>query len=50
MTTNENKPKLYMLIEIVCDDEMDYVPSSTRGDYSPSCPWTAPGMSMSDFI
>lgn len=25
MTTNENKPKLYMLIEIVCDDEMDYV-------------------------
>lgn len=31
------------------DEEDDY-PSSTRGDYSPSNPWDAPGMSISDFI
>ena len=30
--------------------EDDYCPSATRGDYSPSCPWNAPGMSISDFI
>lgn len=24
--------------------------SATRGDYSPSSPWNAPGMSVSDFI
>jgi hypothetical protein len=28
----------------------DYTPSSTNGDYSPSNPWDAPGMSVSDFI
>lgn len=28
----------------------DYTPSSTNGDYSPSNPWDAPGMKMSDFI
>lgn len=28
----------------------DYTPSSTYGDYSPSDPWNAPGMSTSDFI
>lgn len=27
-----------------------YTPSSTNGDYSPSNPWDAPGMSISDFI
>ena len=27
-----------------------YTPSATAGDYSPSCPWNAPGMSVSDFI
>ena len=31
-------------------DDEDYVPSSTRGDYSPSNPWDAPGMKISDFI
>ena len=31
-------------------DEDDYCPSATRGDYSPSCPWNAPGMSIKDFI
>ena len=28
----------------------EYTPSATYGDYSPSCPWNAPGMSISDFI
>ena len=32
------------------EDEEDYTPSSTNGDYSPSNPWDAPGMKMSDFI
>lgn len=36
----------------VCDDEYHYhhTPSSTNGDYSPSNPWDAPGMKISDFI
>ena len=33
----------------VWDDE-DYIPSAENGDYSPSNPWDAPGMKMSDFI
>ena len=32
-----------------CLDE-EYCPSSTNGDYSPSSPWNAPGMSVRDFI
>lgn len=32
------------------DEDEDYVPSSTNGDYSPSNPWDAPGMKLSDFI
>lgn len=32
------------------DDEDYYICSSTNGDYSPSCPWNAPGMSVKDFI
>lgn len=28
----------------------DYVPSAENGDYSPSNPWDAPGMSIRDFI
>ena len=31
-------------------DYDDYTPSATRGDYSPSNPWDAPGMSIHDFI
>lgn len=31
-------------------DEEEYCPSATRGDYSPSNPWDAPGMSKSMFI
>jgi hypothetical protein len=32
------------------EDGEEYIPSSTNGDYSPSHPWDAPGMSISDFI
>lgn len=34
------------------DDEEDeeYTPSATKGDYSPSCPWNAPGCSIDMFI
>ena len=32
------------------DDDHHTAPSSTGGDYSPSHPWDAPGMSVSDFI
>ena len=28
----------------------DYTPSASAGDYSPSNPWNAPGMSIRDFI
>ena len=30
--------------------EERYTKSSTAGDYSPSCPWKAEGMSINDFI
>ena len=32
------------------EDYEEYTPSSYYGDYSPSNPWDAPGMSISDFI
>jgi hypothetical protein len=32
------------------EEDEEYTPSSTGGDYSPSNPWDAPGMSVSDFI
>ena len=31
-------------------DDYEYCPSATAGDYSPSNPWDAPGMSIRDFI
>ena len=31
-------------------DDDKYTPSAERGDYSPSNPWDAPGMSIKDFI
>ena len=36
----------------VADEDADSpaVPSSTGGDYSPASPWTAPGMSVADFV
>lgn len=33
-----------------CYEDDDYTPSATRGDYSPSSPWNAPGLSISDFV
>ena len=30
--------------------EYEYCPSASAGDYSPSHPWDAPGMSVRDFI
>lgn len=32
------------------DSDNNYTPSAENGDYSPSNPWDAPGMKMSDFI
>lgn len=32
------------------EDNRPYTSSATNGDYSPSCPWNAPGMSIKDFI
>ena len=39
-------------VDVACeyDEEDRYIRSSTRGDYSPSNPWDAPGMSAKDFI
>lgn len=53
----EHDSKLFNdgLVEIDTDDyddpyDEDNYTSSARGDYSPSCPWNAPGMSIRDFI
>ena len=32
------------------EEDEPYIRSSTNGDYSPSNPWDAPGMSVSDFM
>lgn len=32
------------------EEENEYTPSAENGDYSPSNPWDAPGMSISDFM
>ena len=37
-------------IDGVRSEDEEYIPSSTNGDYSPSNPWDAPGMSIKDFI
>lgn len=36
--------------ECVRREENEYTPSAENGDYSPSNPWDAPGMSIKDFI
>ena len=46
MTDSE---KEFFGIETESDDD-EYIPSAENGDYSPSCPWNAPGMSIKDFI
>lgn len=45
-----NKCRSYEKGTPSCLDEDEYCPSATRGDYSPSNPWDAPGMSVKDFI
>ena len=42
--------KLYEEGTPSCLQNGSYCPSSTAGDYSPSSPWNAPGMSIKDFI
>ena len=37
-------------LDEVYDEYEEYTPSATNGDYSPSNPWDAPGMKISDFI
>lgn len=37
-------------IDGVRSEDEEYTPSAENGDYSPSNPWGAPGMKMSDFI
>lgn len=37
-------------IDGVRSEDDEYTPSAENGDYSPSNPWDAPGMKMSDFI
>ena len=32
------------------EDDEEYTPSASNGDYSPSNPWDAPGHRISDFI
>lgn len=39
-----------ILVKELDDDDDKYTPSAECGDYSPSNPWNAPGMSISDFI
>ena len=37
-------------LDDVISELEEYTPSATNGDYSPSNPWDAPGMSIRDFI
>lgn len=41
---------LFMLANSLEFEDDDYTPSSSNGDYGPSNPWDAPGMSIRDFI
>lgn len=40
----------YVNGECIRREEEEYIPSAENGDYSPSNPWDAPGMSIKDFI
>lgn len=39
-----------ILVRELEEDDDEHTPSAECGDYSPSNPWNAPGMSISDFI
>lgn len=55
---NKNTNLVEEVSAIECGDYQEYYDedceecytSSSSGDYSPSCPWNAPGMSIRDFI
>ena len=47
MTESE---KEFFGIETESEGDDKYISSAENGDYSPSCPWNAPGMSIKDFI
>lgn len=49
-SSSKNYPSIWDKYWYEDDEEDDGFTSATRGDYSPSSPWNAPGMSMSDFI
>ena len=40
----------YWVEEYNDEHHYHYTPSAENGDYSPSDPWNAPGMSMKDFV
>lgn len=40
----------YHYVNGECIRREEYVPSAENGDYSPSNPWDAPGLSIKDFI
>ena len=51
--TNDGIQRLYPIgawCWIWDEAQKEYVPSAENGDYSPSNPWDAPGMSIRDFI
>ena len=42
--------RVYCGLGVDEDEDDEYIPSSENGDYGPSNPWDAPGMSVRDFI
>lgn len=55
-TPEQREAESREFIDYLCQAELadlmedHYTPSATAGDYGPSCPWNAPGMSIKDFI
>lgn len=53
LETDEEEKEMAQKCEryrLITDYEEEYCPSATAGDYSPSSPWNAPGMSAKDFF
>lgn len=48
----QKKSENNLQTQTAADEDSEEKPSTscTNGDYSPSCPWNAPGMSIRDFI
>ena len=44
------KKEMMDICKWIVDAREEYVPSAENGDYGPSNPWDAPGMSVKDFI